>query len=344
VRVVVHDNPGNNNGDNAHYTTIQMPSWIFFHVTNDQVSVGDGDLWWGDKSVFHWLPLSVAFDVMAHEVAHGVTAHTSNLKYEYESGALNESFSDVMGISADQWLFPGLHTNKEKQLIGERLTIKRDKAMRDMIDPLPFDPRNRSHYSTHHDCKGETPNAGNDLCGVHFDSGIGNRAWSLMTLGGTHQTSGISVTSPIGWEKSRTLWYETFTRLSPQATFREAALKQLTWAWQNDPGSMNAVGCAWFAVGALTLDATISPLAATLVCPLIPPSPAPPAPPTTSSACAGHGNGWTCDPGARSTAYACNGGAVAVTVSCADLEQHCKPRSASDPTANVDASGILERE
>ena len=36
--------------------------------------------------------------VVAHEYTHGVTRHTANLAYEYESGALNESFSDIFGI------------------------------------------------------------------------------------------------------------------------------------------------------------------------------------------------------------------------------------------------------
>jgi hypothetical protein len=168
-----------------------------------------------------------------------------------------------------------------------------------------------------------------------------------MTLGGIHQTSGIAVTSPIGWEKARTLWYETFTRLSPQATFREAALKQLEWAWKNDPASLNAVGCAWYAVGALTLDATVSPLAASLVCPAIPvgppapPPPSSPSPTSSSAACAGHAGGWVCDPAAPAAAYLCDAGAAADSSACADLAARCKPLSATDPTASFDASGAL---
>ena len=115
-----------------------------------------------------------------------------------------------------------------------------------------------------------------------------------------------------------------------------------------DPSILNTVGCAWYAVGALTLDASVSPLAASLVCPTAPPGldasapPAPPAPPTTASgACSGHANGWMCDPAAPETAYRCNGGAAAGTVSCADLAGRCKPRSATDPTATVDSSGAL---
>ena len=41
------------------------------------------------------LALSGANDVVAHEITHGVTQQTANLVYRSQSGALNESFSDV---------------------------------------------------------------------------------------------------------------------------------------------------------------------------------------------------------------------------------------------------------
>ena len=117
--VVVHDPEKNSNGRNAHY----FDYGILF--SDDQLHVGDGG---GD-----WMPLSAAFDVMAHELAHGVTAWTSKLKYENESGALNESFSDVMGAAAENWL-PETRNPKANVLIGERMS-KTGSAMRDMADP-----------------------------------------------------------------------------------------------------------------------------------------------------------------------------------------------------------------
>jgi len=250
-----------------------------------------------------------------------------------------------MGVSADQWLSPERHIGS-KAVIGDRLRTD-GKPMRDMVDTqgkvLFKAPESTKAMEP---CAAQTP--ANDHCHVHDNSGISNRAWSLMTLGGVHKSSNLTFSSPLGWVKSRVLWYETFTRLSSQATFREAALKQLAWAAQFDPSILNTVGCAWYAVGALTLDATVSPLAASLVCPTAAPGvdgsapPAPSGPPTTSSgACSGHANGWMCDPAAPSAAYRCNGGAAAGTVSCADLAERCKPRSVTDPTATVDSSGVL---
>jgi Zn-dependent metalloprotease len=55
----------------------------------------DNAFWNGSQMVYgdaYGFPL--ADDVVAHELTHGVTEHESNLFYYYQSGAINESFSD----------------------------------------------------------------------------------------------------------------------------------------------------------------------------------------------------------------------------------------------------------
>lgn len=61
---------------------------------------GDGD---GDGEMF--ILFSAGLDVVAHELTHAVTEHTANLEYQDESGALNESFSDIFGamVDRDDW-------------------------------------------------------------------------------------------------------------------------------------------------------------------------------------------------------------------------------------------------
>ena len=49
----------------------------------------------------NWGYLAGSLDVAAHELTHGVTESTSNLIYQGESGALNESFSDIMGTAVE---------------------------------------------------------------------------------------------------------------------------------------------------------------------------------------------------------------------------------------------------
>ena len=46
---------------------------------------------------------AAADDVVGHELTHGVTESESALFYYMQSGAINESFSDVWGEFIDQW-------------------------------------------------------------------------------------------------------------------------------------------------------------------------------------------------------------------------------------------------
>ena len=91
-----------------------------------------------------WNYLSGALDVTAHELSHGVTEFTSNLIYRGESGALNESFSDMMGTSVEFFYQPaGTGPMKADYLIGEDVVTPG--GLRSMANPNAFgDP---DHYS-----------------------------------------------------------------------------------------------------------------------------------------------------------------------------------------------------
>ena len=60
-------------------------------------------------------PLAGALDVVAHELAHGVISSSSGLRYMNESGALNESFSDIIGTSTEFYR----HGARADYVIGE---------------------------------------------------------------------------------------------------------------------------------------------------------------------------------------------------------------------------------
>ncbi len=97
-------------------------------------------------------------DVTAHEVTHAITERSAHLKYEGESGALNESISDIFGSNLD----PG------DWLMGEDLP---DGAIRDMAHPERYgQPGNVSGYVK----------TGDDNGGVHTNSGIPNKAYVNM--------------------------------------------------------------------------------------------------------------------------------------------------------------------
>ena len=120
--------------------------------------------------------LSAALDVVAHEWAHGITYFHSRLAYQRESGAVNEAFSDWMAVAADFALSDG------DWLIGEDVD-----AIRNVRQPWEF-----NHPSVYQGAAWRPADAAscpqpvdnNDQCGVHANSGVGNRMFGLLSEGG----------------------------------------------------------------------------------------------------------------------------------------------------------------
>ena len=158
--------------------------------------------WSGEQMVYgdgYGFPL--ADDVVAHELSHGVTQHESNLFYYYQSGAINESFSDLWGEYYDQTNGKGTDTAGVKWQIGE--DISGLGAIRSMNNPAAFsnpDKMSSGDYS-----EGEDDNGG-----VHSNSGLNNKAVFLMVDGGTFNGKSISA---LGWVKTAAIYYEVNTNL-----------------------------------------------------------------------------------------------------------------------------------
>ena len=114
-----------------------------------------------------------AIDIAGHEVTHGLTTNTADLVYQDESGALNESFSDIFGISIDIINRPG-HPNAN-WVLGEDLGF----TIRNMANPnAEGDPD--TYFGTNW-----APLGGPDNGGVHSNSGVQNFWFVLLTDGGT---------------------------------------------------------------------------------------------------------------------------------------------------------------
>jgi Zn-dependent metalloprotease len=161
--------------------------------------------WTGTQMVYgsvYGYPL--ADDVVGHELMHGVTQYESDLFYYYQSGAINESLSDVFGEYYDQ---VGNVTagDTEKWLLGEDVTGLG--AFRSMSDPTSYGDPDRmgsSYYYTGADDNG----------GVHWNSGVNNKAVYLMVDGGSF--NGRTITG-LGWEKVGAVYYEANTNLLTSA-------------------------------------------------------------------------------------------------------------------------------
>jgi thermolysin len=131
-----------------------------------------------------------AFDVVGHEMTHGITERTSDLVYQNESGAANESYSDIFGAVVEFKAgtlngFGGLVYSPD-WLIGEDIYKNQDgtKAIRNMANThQQGDP---DHYS-------ERYTGTSDNGGVHTNSGIQNFVFYMLA-----QNSGVTTTHHLG--------------------------------------------------------------------------------------------------------------------------------------------------
>ena len=195
-----------------------------------------------------WNYFSGAVDVVAHELAHGVTDYTSDLIYRNESGALNEAFSDIIGTSVEYFFQQaGSGYLKADYLLGEDLSAPSG-AFRSMANPQAYD--DPDHYS-----KRYTGTADNG--GVHSNSGIANHAFYLAIEGGANRTSGLSVqgVGAANREKIEKVFYRGFTQFLPaNATFsmaRAATLQAARDLYGAGGDVERAIEQAWTAVGVM---------------------------------------------------------------------------------------------
>ena len=142
----------------------------------------------------------VGDDVVAHEFTHAVTDSESNLMYFRQSGAINESLSDVWGELVDFANGEGNDTPGARWQIGEDIPIG---AIRNMANPPAFNDPDRVTSALFH-------GANSDNGGVHINSGVNNKAAFLLVDGGTH--NGKTVTA-LGELKVAKIYYEVQTNL-----------------------------------------------------------------------------------------------------------------------------------
>jgi Zn-dependent metalloprotease len=175
----------------------------------------------GDGILFN--RFTIALDIIGHELAHGVTEDEGPLFYVTQSGALNESLSDVFGSLVKQ-RFLNENAAQADWLIGAGLFAPgiQGVALRSMKAPGTAynDPRLGRDPQPDHMKKYVNTNSDNG--GVHINSGIPNKAFYTVAtnLGG------------FAWEKAGRVWYEALrdNKLKPTSTFLKFANLTLTTA------------------------------------------------------------------------------------------------------------------
>lgn len=190
--------------------------------TGTQMLYGDGD---GQQ----FSPFSAALDVVAHEFTHAVTQETCNLEYQFQSGAINESMSDVFGAIIED------KENGEWWLIGEDCYTPgtAGDALRDMKNPEALD------YPGHMDDYQNLPIT-TDNGGVHINSSIPNKAFYYIA-------------SDIGFNKSGKIYYKALSQyLTSQSNFmdlRTALLQSATDLYGANSSEYQSVNTGFSNVG-----------------------------------------------------------------------------------------------
>jgi Zn-dependent metalloprotease len=157
--------------------------------------------YWDGEQMVYGEGFPAADDVDAHELTHAVTQYSADLVYYKQSGALNESYSDIFGETIDLTNNSGTDTDAVRWLLGE--DIPNIGAIRDMMDPTVYgDPGKVS--DSQYQCFPLIDNGG-----VHTNSGVPNHAYALMVDGGTY--NGYTITG-IGLTKAGKIQYRALTR------------------------------------------------------------------------------------------------------------------------------------
>lgn len=208
----------------------------------------DNAFWNGERMVFgdgdgvYFTRFTVALDVIGHELTHGVTDRTAALVYRGQSGALNESISDVFGSLVKQRAL-GQDAAAADWLIGAGLFTPAvtGVALRSMRAPgsayddpvLGRDPQPASMT--------DYVDTEEDNGGVHLNSGIPNRAFFLAAT---------AIGGP-AWEAPGRIWYAALTdaELAPDADFATFARATARAAKALGAPQHDAVEGAWAAVG-----------------------------------------------------------------------------------------------
>jgi len=203
--------------------------------------------WDGTEMVYgdgatRFRPLT-AVDVCGHEIGHAVCSTTAALIYQNESGALNEGFSDIWGACVEHHLDP----TKQTWLIGEDID-KVHPSLRSMSNPNA-----ESQPDTYLGTSWYTGSGDNG--GVHYNSGVLNFWFYLLSVGGTGTNDfGTTYNVPaITIEKAARIAYRAESvYLTPSSNYsaaRTATLQAAADIYGFGSPEMTSVAQAWRAVG-----------------------------------------------------------------------------------------------
>ena len=248
---------------------------VDYNVFGDQVNA-----FWNrsDQLAFGFAPINatndnpnfsrtlVTADILGHEYTHAVTQNNANLEYRGESGALNESISDIFGTAFERFLFPN---NWNWDLAEDSYQIRDMASPRRAFPPFPpLGGQPEIFQGTGWQPITGTCDRNNDFCGVHINSGVMNKWFHTLCTGQGPNGQG---TVAINFDEATSIVYRVL-RYYLQSTSnyqdaREGTYGAAGFLYGVCSTQQRAVSAAWAAVGLARgqvcepgCDYTISPL------------------------------------------------------------------------------------
>ncbi|MGW3242263.1 M4 family metallopeptidase [Streptomyces sp. NPDC001070] len=190
-----------------------------------------------------------SLDVAGHEMTHGVTAATANLRYSGEPGGLNEATSDILGTAVEFYAANG--SDPGDYLIGEKIDINGNGTPLRYMDRPSKDGSSADYWSK---------NVGR--LDVHYSSGVANHFFYLLSEGsGTKTVNGVTYSSAtydglavpgIGRANAVAVWYRALTTYMTSRTdyagARTATLQAAADLFGAGSATYNTVANTWAAV------------------------------------------------------------------------------------------------
>jgi len=217
-----------------------IKSYVHYNSNYDNAFWDGSRMTYGDGNTFK--PLT-SIDVCGHEITHAVTTNTAGLIYSYESGALNESFSDIFGNTIEAWARPTQHS----WIIGEDITTS-GTGLRSMSNP-----NLKGHPKYYKGVSWRTGGADNG--GVHSNSGVQNYWYYLLCEGdtGVNEKGDAYQVQKIGISSAEKIAYRNLAiYLTPSSNYSEAriySIKSAADIFGQCSKEVIATTNAWYTVG-----------------------------------------------------------------------------------------------
>ena len=241
--------------DNAFWNTFTMGMFYSDGTRNPGVDPNTGSPTLPNPDGFDSL---TAIDIIGHEMTHGVTAFSSGLVYDGESGAINESTSDFMGSMVEAYATRPAGADSTVPETGTDWLMGASvgkKALRSMVDP-GSDGLSASYWYS-----------GIEYLDVHYGSGPMNRFFYFLSQGASadpkspaHSAYLPAGMTGIGNDKAAHIWYtamtEWMTPVDKYADARVAGISAATELFGEGSAEVQAVKNAFAAINVGSVDDT----------------------------------------------------------------------------------------